>query len=875
MISSLLFAAIAAPALPVSDWFVDGTVAGPGTGTQTDPYASIEYALAASSTLDGDTIYIAPGTYSNQILDLQGKAVTLTASAGVGTVTVQGPGVANAVGSGGQALVRADQVGGAGAALIGLRLLGGGGEDTGTQVVGGVLYAVDSAVSFVDCELQGTALHHGGAVYAEGSNITLVDSGIQATLFWPAIPGGLAGLGAGLWCQDSTVVVTGGVLGVPGNLPWFSQSHHGLLATFENCQTALSGVTLQKNAGCTYSCSAESQVLAENGSIVLDGCIWVGSPAGAHRLVESRSAPVEFRNMLCNVPAVGGNAYPGRALHVTGADAVIENCTFQGEGLGTNDDSPAFWYQGGGLVFVDGTATVTDSLFSGCSHVNRGGALFGNHVVLQGCTFENNQALGAFGIGPYSGYGGAVHAGTLTATDCTFVSNRAWVSDFSYWQLSMGNTNMNAYGGAVAMGSGSFVNCEFRGNAVLDHFHGTVGRHFGGAVHATGPVSFDGCRFYSNRAKMSAAIFNASPPPEVISDGGALHLLGGATLTDCDFVGNSVDSHGSPYADNRARGGAIYGQGALVLENCRFRWNSAEEGAAVYLTPGNTGEFAGTLFDSNPCIEEIDSDVTVAGLAWYGMASAERCTLVRSADGSGPITLFGVGSTLDSSILWDLHGATIPAGTVIEYSTVQGGYAGLGNSAENPLMWGGGDWRLQPASPAIDAGNPARMDTDGSRSDMGAYPNIASYCGAPDSVAQCAMPLGTFPCSSNPNSSGQIAGIGGYGDPAASNNNLQLACSNVASDSLGFFLASPNADFVPSFGGSAGNLCLGAGLLRLNDQLLRANSGGRAGRILDTQNLVPGTAIQAGSTWHFQFWFRDAGLPGVSNTSGSIAIPFQ
>ncbi|RJP78879.1 MAG: hypothetical protein C4524_06035, partial [Candidatus Zixiibacteriota bacterium] len=49
--------------------------------------------------------------------------------------------------------------------------------------------------------------------------------------------------------------------------------------------------------------------------------------------------------------------------------------------------------------------------------------------------------------------------------------------------------------------------------------------------------------------------------------------------------------------------------------------------------------------------------------------------------------------------------------------------AGTGNLSSNPLFVNAaGDFHLQPASPCIDAGDPASpLDPDGTRTDMGAF----------------------------------------------------------------------------------------------------------------------------------------------------------
>jgi hypothetical protein len=72
-------------------------------------------------------------------------------------------------------------------------------------------------------------------------------------------------------------------------------------------------------------------------------------------------------------------------------------------------------------------------------------------------------------------------------------------------------------------------------------------------------------------------------------------------------------------------------------------------------------------------------------------------------------------------------GAPYNAGTsaVVSYSCVEGGFAGTGNLAADPLFANASasDYHLQASSPCIDAGDPgSRLDPDGTRADMGCFP---------------------------------------------------------------------------------------------------------------------------------------------------------
>ena len=68
-------------------WHVDDDACpGPGTGARIDPYCSIQTALEAAAT--GDTISVAPGTYTENI-DYIGKEVVIVSTNGLGETTIR------------------------------------------------------------------------------------------------------------------------------------------------------------------------------------------------------------------------------------------------------------------------------------------------------------------------------------------------------------------------------------------------------------------------------------------------------------------------------------------------------------------------------------------------------------------------------------------------------------------------------------------------------------------------------------------------------------------------------------------------------------------------------------------------------------------
>jgi hypothetical protein len=139
--------------------------------------------------------------------------------------------------------------------------------------------------------------------------------------------------------------------------------------------------------------------------------------------------------------------------------------------------------------------------------------------------------------------------------------------------------------------------------------------------------------------------------------------------------------------------------------------------------------------------------------------------------------------------------------------------------------------------------------------------------------------LGTNYCTANPNSTGAAGSISATGSLQVASNNFVLAVEELPLNSFGFFLVSRSQGFVPMPGGSQGNLCLSGAIGRFQNQI---QSSGATGSFSIPVNLtaIPtptGTvAAQAGDTWNFQAWHRDAvgGVP-TSNFTDGLGVLFQ
>ena len=139
------------------------------------------------------------------------------------------------------------------------------------------------------------------------------------------------------------------------------------------------------------------------------------------------------------------------------------------------------------------------------------------------------------------------------------------------------------------------------------------------------------------------------------------------------------------------------------------------------------------------------------------------------------------------------------------------------------------------------------------------------------------LPDACFPanyCTSNPNSSGNAATLTVEGTPVLAQGDLLLRATGCAIQEWSYFIMSQSQGFVPGFAGSAGNLCVGAPIVRINlnmVQLRKTNLVGERAYLMDFSG-APEDQILIGETWNFQLWFRDG---TTSNTSDGISVLFR
>jgi hypothetical protein len=132
----------------------------------------------------------------------------------------------------------------------------------------------------------------------------------------------------------------------------------------------------------------------------------------------------------------------------------------------------------------------------------------------------------------------------------------------------------------------------------------------------------------------------------------------------------------------------------------------------------------------------------------------------------------------------------------------------------------------------------------------------------------CATPF-TYCVVAN-NSTGNPALISSSGTTSIAANTFTLLATNCPASSPSLFFYGTTQIQIP-FGN--GNRCIGGTLWRL--PIVTTSAGGAASKLVNFPSLIPPSNITVGSTWNFQFWFRDAtAAPAFFNTSNALSVTF-
>lgn len=130
-----------------------------------------------------------------------------------------------------------------------------------------------------------------------------------------------------------------------------------------------------------------------------------------------------------------------------------------------------------------------------------------------------------------------------------------------------------------------------------------------------------------------------------------------------------------------------------------------------------------------------------------------------------------------------------------------------------------------------------------------------------------------------PNSTGVASVINAVGSTVVVENNVTLECTSLPPNVIGLFIVGTDVGFVPTVGGSTGNLCVGGDIGRFSSSITTTGPGGTASFVTDL-TAYPSTsgpmAVVPGDVRFFQFWHRDTGPAGAtSNFSPGEEVVFS
>jgi predicted outer membrane repeat protein len=355
----------------------------------------------------------------------------------------------------------------------------------------------------------------------------------------------------------------------------------------------------------------------------------------------------------CTFTGNSAGLYGGALYLIMGAESSFTSCVFQNNLAGS-----------GGAVATDTDALISAN-FVDCDFLNNdaqgwGGAIYGvrGRLVANNCDFTDNGALKggaiytlftlfdmslescnlAFNVAESDG-GGLFSGSAAIVTGCTFSDNVAKGSGGALYMTGVlggifsqctFQNNAATEGGACTLFTANstatgFANCLFTSN---------IGLTFGGAMHVRqGRLQANGTQFLSNSCDAGGAVHVASTAALsavtsctftlndaneggglyaakgvtvtgsqfidnfAIGIGGGASILGPSTFENCTFSGNTVGEEA--FGGGLHLAGAASNTNPAIVNLCNFQSNEADYGGGVAIRSNGSAEFADCQFTTN------------------------------------------------------------------------------------------------------------------------------------------------------------------------------------------------------------------------------------------------------------------------------------
>jgi parallel beta-helix repeat protein len=485
---------------------------------------------------------------------------------------------------------------------------------------------------------------------------------------------------------------------------------------YTSLQTALgaavSGQTIEVAQG-TYTPTSGTDRTAT--FQLIDGVSILGGYAGYGTANPDACNVTSYPTILSGDIGVIGNNSDNSYNVVTGsgtnASAVLNGFTISdGSANAQNPDDPQNQFAGGGLYESAGSPTIANCTFTGNSAAE-GGGMFNedsSSPTLTNCTFTGNTVAWGGGMFNYE-------SSSPTLTNCEFTGNSA----------DEGSGMFNEYSSSPTL-----LNCTFTENSAGS---------YGGGMYNYGSSlpTLTNCTFTTNSAYEGGGMSNEN--------------YSSPTLTNCTFTGNVDNGYGggmsnflncSPtltnctFTTNSAivEGGGMYVEDctSITLTNCTFTANSAYAGGGLYNEVASSLMLTSCTFTGNHATNGDGGGIFNSSVS----PTLTNCTFnenfATNGNGGGMCSYFST-PTLTNCILW---GDTAPVSSeiyndstgqpIVDYSDIQGGYAGTGNINADPLFVNAaaGNLQLQPTSPCINVGSNAAINATGVTTDLAGNPRI-------------------------------------------------------------------------------------------------------------------------------------------------------